>query len=552
VKLASISSGTDSRNPTELFVVLGFCAFLFFYGLSVFGLVGADEPRYAQVAREMFERRDWITPTLGGVPWLEKPVLYYWETILAYNFAGVSDWAARLPSAFSATCMVLAIYFFLRRFRPGSQLDGALITASCAAVIGFSRAAATDMPLAANLVIALLCWYAFFESRERRWLAFSYLFLGLAMLAKGPVAVLLAVLILAAFAIARKDFEVIAETVWLPGVVVFLLVASPWYLLVQWHNPEFFRVFFLEHNFARFSTNLYRHRQPFWYYLPVVVLGLAPWVVVALLAVSDAIRGWWREGRAVLYGEDAFDVFLVLWLILPPLFFSISQSKLPGYVLPAIPACAILVATNIRRRVSMEQSISTWLMVAHSVIAAAIPVLIVRQLFSMQGVPASRTVLVVLLAVGVTLALAIIFTLRSRLGLRMLRFVTLVPVLLAVGAILKMGGPVIDGSQSVRPLTTVLGAMETQRLPIAVFGVPRQVEYGLGFYRNQVVSRYERGEVPETEHLLIAPSVPAKNVRDFVGERRVSHLASFERQHLECYWVEGLGANRTPTEQHMH
>lgn len=541
MKLASVTGGDGSRKTTELFVVLGFCAFLFFYGLSVFGLVGADEPRYAQVAREMFERHDWITPTLGGSPWLEKPVLYYWEAILAYKVFAVNDGAARLPSAFSATCMVLAIYFFLRRFRPGSQLDGALMTASCAAMVGFSRSAATDMPMAANFVIALLCWYAFFESRERRWLALSYFFLGLAMLAKGPVAVLLAILILAAFAIARKDFGVIAETIWLPGVVIFLLVVSPWYLLVQWRNVEFFRVFFLEHNFARYSTNLYHHRQPFWYYLPVVLLGLAPWAVVTLLAVFDTVRGWWREGRTVLYGEDAFDVFLILWLILPVLFFSLSQSKLPGYVLPAIPAGTMLVASNLRRRISLEQSIPAWLMVAHCVVAAAIPVFLVRQLFVMQQASPGRTALTGLILGGVVLAAAMIVTLRSRLGLRMLRFVTLVPALLTVGAILKIGGPVIDRSQSVRPLTTELTAMETQKLPIAVLSVPRQVEYGLAFYRNQVVSRYERGEVPESEHLLLAPSTPANAMRQFVGDRRVSHLLSFERQHLECYWVSAAG-----------
>ncbi len=541
MKLASVTGRDGSGKTTELFVVLGFCAFLFFYGLSVFGLVGADEPRYAQVAREMFERHDWITPTLGGSPWLEKPVLYYWEAILAYKIFGVSDWAARLPSAFSATCMVLAIYFFLRRFRPGSQLDGALMTASCAAMIGFSRAAATDMPLAANLVIALLCWFAFFESRQRRWLALSYLFLGLAMLAKGPVAVVLAVLMLVAFAIARKDFAVIAETIWLPGVVVFLLVASPWYLLVQWRNVEFFRVFFLEHNFARFGTNLYHHRQPFWYYLPVMLLGLAPWVVVTLLAVFDAIRGWWREGRSVLYGEDALDVFLIFWLILPVLFFSISQSKLPGYVLPAIPAGTMLVAGNVRRRVSMEQSLPAWLLVTHCAVAAAIPLILIRQLFVMQRASLSRTVLTALIAGGMLLAAAMIFTLRSRLGLRLLRFVTLVPVLLTVGAILKIGGPIIDGSQSVRPMTAALSAMETQKLPIAVFSVSRQIEYGLAFYRNQVVSRYERGEVPDGEHLLLAPSMPASDLKQYAGDRRVSHLLSLERQHLECYWVSGAG-----------
>src|SRR3989440_4321491 len=133
----------------DALVLAAFCAFLFFFGLGAFGLTGADEPRYAQIAREMFTRHDWIVPTLNGVPWLEKPALYYWEAIIAYRIFGVSDWAARLPSAIDATLMGLAVYFFLRRFRPGFELDGALMTASLAGVIGFARAASMDIKLSA-------------------------------------------------------------------------------------------------------------------------------------------------------------------------------------------------------------------------------------------------------------------------------------------------------------------------------------------------------------------------------------------------------------------
>ncbi len=121
-----------ARASTDWLLLAGFCGFLFFFGLAYFGLIGADEPRYAQVAREMLARHDWITPTLGGKPWLEKPPLYYWQAMLAYSIFGVSDWAARLPSAVDATLMVFAVYLFLKRVRPGFQLDGALMTASAA------------------------------------------------------------------------------------------------------------------------------------------------------------------------------------------------------------------------------------------------------------------------------------------------------------------------------------------------------------------------------------------------------------------------------------
>src|SRR5208337_4761229 len=168
---------TNPRNRTDRLLLVAFCGFLFFYGLGAFGLLGADEPRYAQVAREMLERSDWVTPTLQAKPWLEKPVLYYWQAMLSFRLGGVTDQAARLPAAFDASLLIAVIYLFLRRFRRGSELDGALIAASCAGVVGFAHAAATDMPLAACFSIGLLAWYGWYESRRHVYLAAFYVFL---------------------------------------------------------------------------------------------------------------------------------------------------------------------------------------------------------------------------------------------------------------------------------------------------------------------------------------------------------------------------------------
>src|SRR5215831_15989574 len=169
----------------QLAVVLGVSGFLFFFGIGALGLVGADEPRYAQIAREMFQRHDWIVPTFNGSPWLEKPVLLYWKAIPCYRLFGVHDWAARLPAAFHATALVLVIFFFMRRFRPGSELDAAIITASSAAVIGFARGASTDMLLAAPLCVAMLAWWAWHRTERKLWLAAFYALLAVGTLAKG-------------------------------------------------------------------------------------------------------------------------------------------------------------------------------------------------------------------------------------------------------------------------------------------------------------------------------------------------------------------------------
>lgn len=148
----------------EITTVIALSLLLFFYGLGNFGLAGADEPRYAQIAREMLRNNDFVTPTLHGSPWLEKPALYYWRAAAAFRTFGVHDWAARLPSATFALALVVIIYFHMRRFRPGAEFGAALITAACAGIIGFSRGASTDMQLAAPFAFAMLGWYAWFET----------------------------------------------------------------------------------------------------------------------------------------------------------------------------------------------------------------------------------------------------------------------------------------------------------------------------------------------------------------------------------------------------
>ncbi len=532
---------SDAKGPRQEWIVLAVvCGFLFFYGLGSFGLVGADEPRYAQVAREMLERNDWVTPTFGHQPWLEKPALLYWEEMVSYRLFGVSDWAARVPSAFSALLMIGAIYLFLRRFRPGAELDGALMTASCAAVVGFARAAATDMPLAANFSIALLAWYAWFESQERRWLIAAYVFLGLATLAKGPVAVAFFALIVVAFAAVRRDWRLVARTVWLPGVAAYLLLTLPWFVAVQVRNPEFFRIFILEHNLARFGTNLYRHQQPFWYFLVVALIGLLPWTIFTIAAVAETVRGWKAEGRRIFEGEDGFDVFLLLWFTIPIVFFSFSQSKLPGYILPSLPAAPILAASFVRRRTSSGQGVSRPAVVLHAIFAGilVIPCFLISYLMLVHRLPWGLGTL----ATGIlslVLMAAIVITVSGRYGLRLLHFSTLIPVVLSVAALIRLGGAAIDEEDSARPVAAALAlaGAGAGSLPIAVFEAPRQTEYGLAFYRNQVVANYERGEIPQGPHLLVTKEGVQSDLAKVVGSRVVVLIGSNPAQHLEYYRV---------------
>jgi 4-amino-4-deoxy-L-arabinose transferase-like glycosyltransferase len=569
---------TDRTRITvlETAVVVAVCGFLFFFGLGAFGLVGADEPRYAQIAREMLARHDWILPTLNGNHWLEKPVLLYWKIMGSYALLGVTDWAARAPSAAHATAMVLVIFFFMRRFRPGSELDAALVTASSAGVVAFARGASTDMMLSATLTVAMLAWWAWRQTGRRLWLAAFYVFLGFGALAKGPVAPALAVLIVAAYAALHRDAKVFLRSLWLPGFALFLLVALPWYIAIDIKAPEFFRVFFLEHNLERFGTNLYRHSQPFWYYLPVFILATVPWTFFTFPALVQAGRDLWTRARTASRPEiapeakplaldtpqalkasmdsastnstapvtDDLPVFLLVWIVVPVVLFSISRSKLPGYILPAIPAAGLLAGEYIGRR----PAFSRIQVMLQSLLCGGIMALALLVPWRLLREPVPDRTRNLIAGISGVMAIAALLMIRKR-GRRLLYLATLIPVVLAMAFLLKTASPMLDGALSVRVLNEGINQQLKERglplhPPVAVFNVKREVAYGLDYYRNQPVSYYE-GEgprdmpsgIPPVQHVLVAPEGSLPAVQAVVAPRQVLHLGGYPPQHLEFFLV---------------
>jgi 4-amino-4-deoxy-L-arabinose transferase-like glycosyltransferase len=514
----------------QLVLVAGVCAFMFFFGLGAFGLVGADEPRYAQIAREMLARHDWVTPVLNGKPWLEKPVLLYWKMMASYSLFGVQDWAARVPSAVHATALVLAVFFFMRRFRPGAELDAALITASSAAMIGFGRGASTDMLLSALFCMAMLAWWTWKQTEKRIWLAAFYALLALATLAKGPVAPGLAVLIVGAFAALRRDARIFLRSIWWPGMLSYCMITLPWFVMVQQRVPQFFRVFFIEHNLERFGTNLYQHSQPFWYYIPVFLLGLLPWSIFSVSAIVEDVRNFIRKSDAD--ATDGLPLFLLLWIFIPIVFFSISRSKLPGYILPAMPPAMLLTADYLHRSPSV---LKRWLLL-HALVCGLLAggALLAPWLMLKTRVSQTAVVSIALTTVVVTMAVALIV--RTA-GIRRLALATLLPVVLALAFLLRPAAVVIDLVTSARAVDRELVKDGAPQGPIAVLNVRRDVEYGLNFYRNQPIINYERDGVPAQAHVVIARQGSADAVQALAGDRVVIRLGSFPPQHLEFFLV---------------
>jgi 4-amino-4-deoxy-L-arabinose transferase-like glycosyltransferase len=560
-----MSNGFDRARvrsiATEILMLIVFCGFFFFYRIGAYGLIGSDEPRYAQVAREMLQRHDWVTPTLWGKPWLEKPALFYWGATLSYKFTGgVSDWAARAGDATMTSLMIFGIYFMLRRIRPQIALDAALITAASAAIFGFARGADTDMPLAAFFTLGMLAWMVWYASSEevgggrqeavktRLFLAAFYLFIGVATLAKGPVAPGLAGLIIILFAAWKREWKLILQTLWIPGILIFLATALPWYVLVQMRNPQFFGEFILRQNFARFGTNLYQHHKPIWFYIPVLLGSLLPWSVLAICAFIAAVKT--AQPRAAVpprVAETARDQeetaggsqshnhtitqslnpitqshnlnhFLVLWAIVPVVFFTLAQSKLPGYILPAIPAWTILAADYLQQLREGSRKINFGVLAGHAAlvgfsVAAALlsPYAIVQKQFH-------PPVSALLVAAGFAAAFFVIimYSVRRR-GVGTLRFLTTAAVILSLAYLLRVVAPATDAALSARPLARYIGAMADAPKDIAVYDVPRGIQYGLAFYRNQSVPRYDGnldgpGGVPAGEHLLLMRGASATTI----------------------------------------
>jgi 4-amino-4-deoxy-L-arabinose transferase-like glycosyltransferase len=542
-----------------------FTAFFLFYGLvPIFGgdgigLVGADEPRYAQVAREMLARHDYITPILYGRPWLEKPALYYWRAMFSFREFGVHDWSARLPSASFAFVLIVLIYLHMRRFRPGGQLDAALLTASCAAILSFARGASTDMQLAAPFCIGMLGWYAWYETGSKFWLFDLYFFVGAATLAKGPVAPFLAIVIITIFAALRKEWSLLRRSVWWPGIGLYFAMVLPWFIAVQKRNPNFLRVFFLEHNIERFATNRFEHEQHFWYYIPVILLGLMPWAVIAIAALTDAVKdsiAEWKARRAKHHymghprAGDAFPEFLVLWALIPIVFFTFSESKLPGYVLPSIPPLTILSGDYLNRM--RARGLRPWLLILHGVVVGLLTVLVLllpRLIQHPDQMPPGAA----LFAAGTTGFAATIFILitTERFGLKRLRIATMVPIIILVlflygigpffglGEVKSTKGTVqlIDFTYSARPLARMLEQIVPPDGTVAVYKVRRDMEYGLSFYRNRKTVNYESDGVPPEQHILVVRASYVDELRQKLKGRRYEPLFVYPAQNLVIYMV---------------
>jgi 4-amino-4-deoxy-L-arabinose transferase-like glycosyltransferase len=307
-------------------------------------LLGPDEPRYARVAVEMSRSGDFVTPTLQGEPWLEKPALYYWMAAAAFRAFGETETAARLPSLAAALLMTGATALLGARLYGGAAgLHAGFVLGISLLIFIYGRAASMDMLLAATVTASVgLLALAALGVAGRFAIPAAFVFAALATLAKGPLGALLPALAAGGYIVAARDWRFLRRLASPRNWILFLLVAAPWYaLVIRAEGRAFVDTFFLDHNVQRFTSTIHRHPGPFVYYLPVLLAGLFPWsglVIPALALVRP------RADRA--------DLFLMCWLGLPLLFFSFAGSKLPGYILPCLPPLALWIGRAADRMVN--------------------------------------------------------------------------------------------------------------------------------------------------------------------------------------------------------
>jgi len=324
------------RRAAVILFTLAAVYVVYFHGLNGVGLLGPDEPRYAAIARAMELSGDWVTPRLWGSPWFEKPALTYWLGAAGSALGLPGDVAPRGPVAALSVAFLGFFYWMARReFGPGAAAYATIVLGTCAGWLAYSRIAVTDLPLAVFTSASLLAVLPWMRGESGRWALMAGVLLGVAALAKGLVPLVLAIPFLWAVWVRRKASQPVARGVaWF--ALAFAAAAVPWFALVIARNGNaFVQEFFWKHHLERFASGSLQHGQPFWFYLPVLLGGLFPWSVLLLLLPES---GWHKDARRKL---------LLIFVLFGFVFFSTSVNKLPGYLLPLVPAVALLAGLRL-------------------------------------------------------------------------------------------------------------------------------------------------------------------------------------------------------------
>jgi len=318
------------------------------------GLYNPDEGRYAEIPREMLASGDWVIPHLNGLVYIEKPPLQYWATAISEALFGPSAWSARLYDGLCALATLFVLWVFVRReWNGAAAARAAVMLGSSLLFILLGHQLTLDMSLTLfNTVTFVAFCIAQRAAHWRRWMLLSWAGIAAAFLTKGLIAGVLPLLTLIAYSVLQRDLTPWRRLLLVRGTVVFAVLCLPWLILIQHRLPQFFQFFFVREHFQRFLTKIEDRYQPWWFFIPVLLAGVLPWVVPALRALS---RDWRADGA-----RPAFDLrrFAWVWCAVVFVFFSASDSKLITYIMPLFPQLALLMATGPTPRLDRDLKIT--------------------------------------------------------------------------------------------------------------------------------------------------------------------------------------------------
>jgi 4-amino-4-deoxy-L-arabinose transferase-like glycosyltransferase len=499
---------------------LGWLA-LWFFGLNLRALAEPDEARYAEVAREMFVSGNWLTPKLDGFNFFDKPALQYWATSICYHLFGVHEWTARLWVALTAMATIAVTGWAGKRlYGTATGWLAAIVLGSTLLFFAGGHLNSMAMGVAAFMSIAVCVFLvANFDPQaapHRVGLNLvGWASLALAVLSKGLIGLVFPTLALLAFMLWERDWRIWRRMTMGWGLALAAVIAAPWFIAISLRHPDFFNYFFIQQQFTRFLVNEYDRYQPWWFFLAVTLAGLFPWV--AFLPLS---RRGWRE----LVAGSAAERFLLCWIAVILVFFSVSHSKLPLYILPIFPALALLIA---RRVSALTRGALAWRLLGISVLALAAVVATLTLHPSTRHLSRHTELHPALLWLAAGLGLlAVVAVLCAFMLKRRWRPVVAMSVLgacsLLVWQVLFAGNATLAASLSAKPVAELM--RPHLRTDTEVFTV-HAYQRGLSFYLQRLVTVVDEQPDDIRPGIASRPTGVITNLGAFEGRWRATRRA---------------------------
>jgi 4-amino-4-deoxy-L-arabinose transferase-like glycosyltransferase len=345
-----------------LLLTAAIALFISFFRLGSITLFDVDEAVFSEATKEMVQSGDWITPTYNGENRYDKPILLYWLMAASYKVFGINEFAARFPSALSGVLLCFSIFLFVMQLYSDKKAVYAAVSFGLSLYyLTYSHAAVTDMVLTLFISLSLFSFYLSLK-KNRRYIYGFYLFSSLAFLTKGLIGIVFPFGIAFIYLLITEGLKGMRKGINIWGIILFIVISFPWYIAQYLINgQEFIQQFIIKHHFMRYAGVISGHRGPFYYYIPVIIVGLFPWIAFLPSGIGEvfntikSLKDW----RNLDKNGDNHGFFFLIWLSIIFLFFSFSTTKLPNYIFPAIPAASILIANGmcIKQRSSIKRKL---------------------------------------------------------------------------------------------------------------------------------------------------------------------------------------------------